>query len=122
MLFGVAQVQRVDHHVDVGAVLAAGLALRDVDHLDAVAVELADGVAVVVPVAIGPLVDDAALLQQPFEDQLDLEIRPLRVADAEGQVLEVDKDGDQGFVGHAGFSRARLSANGRNSLASLERT
>jgi hypothetical protein len=37
VLLGVAEVERVDHHVDVGAVLAAVPALRDVDHLDALA-------------------------------------------------------------------------------------
>ena len=104
VMFGIAQVQRVDHHVDIGAILAAGLALGDVDQLDALAVELAHGVAIVAPVAVGPLVDDASLFQQPLEDQLDLEGLGLHFADAEGQILEIDKDGDQGFVGHQGSS------------------
>ena len=74
VLLGIAQVHGVDHHADVGAVLAAHLALRNVDQFDPLGVELADGVLVVAPVAIGPLVDDAAFFQQPLEDQLDLEL------------------------------------------------
>ena len=70
---GVAEVQGVDHHVDVGAVLAAGLALGDIDQLDPMGVELADGVAVVAPVAIRPLEDDPAFLQEPLQHQRDLE-------------------------------------------------
>ena len=99
-VLGVAQVERVDDHVDVGAVLAAHPALRDVDQLDALAVELADRVVVVAPVAIGPLVDDAALLQQPLEHQLDLELPGLHLPHADGQVLEIDEHGDQRFFGH----------------------
>ncbi len=76
------------------------LRLRDVDHLDALGVELAHGVLVVAPVAVGPLVDDAALLQQPLQHQLDLELAGLHVADADGQVLEIDEDGNQRFFGH----------------------
>jgi len=100
VMLGVAEVQRVDHHVDVGAVLAAGLALGNVDQLDAVGMELANGVAVVAPVAICPLVDDSPFFQQPLQHQRDLERLGLHFADAEGQVFEIDKDGDQGFVGH----------------------
>ena len=77
------------------------LRLRDVDQLDALAVELAHRVFVVPPVAVGPLEDDAALLQQPLEHQLDLELAGLHVADADGQVLEVDENGDQGFFRHS---------------------
>ena len=99
MLLRVAQVQGVDDHADVGAVLAAHLALRDVDQLDPLGVEFADRVVVMAPVAIGPLVDDAALFQQPFEDQLDLELARLHVANADGQILEIDEHGDQRFVG-----------------------
>ena len=58
------------------------------------------GVAVVAPVAIGPLVDDSPFFQQPFQHQRDLERLGPHFADAQGQVFEIDKDGDQGFVGH----------------------
>ena len=74
VLLRVAQVERVDDHADVGAVLAAHLALRDVDQFDALGVELAHRVAVVAPVAVGPLEDDPAFFQQPLQDQLDLEL------------------------------------------------
>ena len=46
------------------------------------------------PVAIGPLVDDAALLQQPLEDQLYLELAGLHFANADGQVLKIDEYGN----------------------------
>ena len=97
VLLRVAQVERVDDHADVGAVLAAHLALRDVDQLDAVAVEVAHDVAVVAPVAVGALVDDAALLEQALRAPGRRETGGLHVAHAEREVLEVDEDGDQWF-------------------------
>ena len=100
MLFRVAQVQRVDDHVDIRAVFAAHLALRNIDHLDSLSVEFAQVFTIVVPIAVGPLVDEAALFQQALEDQLDLEIARLHVPRADGQVLEVDKDGDQRLFRH----------------------
>ena len=59
------------------------------------------------PVAIGPLVDDAAFFQQAFQHQLDLESPGLHVADADGQVLEIDKHGNQRFFGHLAWSSFR---------------
>ena len=94
MLLRVAKVQGVDDHADVGAVLAAHFGLRDVDHFHALGMELAHRVFVMPPVAIGPLVDDAALFQQPLEHQLDLELARLHLADADGQVLEIDENGN----------------------------
>ena len=100
MLLGVAQVEGIDDHVDVGAVLPAHLALRDVDHFHALGMELPHRVLVVPPVAVGPLVDDAALFQQPFQDQLDLELAGLHVPNANGQVLEIHEYGNQRLFRH----------------------
>ena len=100
-LLRVAEVEGVDDHADVGAVLAAQLALRDVDQLDACAVEVGHVLAVAAPVAVGALVDDAPLLEQALQHEFDLEAAVLRVANPERQVLVVDEDGDQGLVGHA---------------------
>ncbi len=101
VLLGVAQVDGIDDHADVGAVLAAHLGLRDVDHSTPWPWNSRTGVFVVPPVAVGPLVDDAAFFQEAFEHQLDLELAGLHVAHADGQVLEIDEYGDQGFVRHS---------------------
>src|SRR5262245_32610212 len=97
----VAEVEGVDHHVDVGAVLAARLGLRDVDQLDARRVELGDRAPVLAPVAVGALEDDAPLLEQPAQHQVDLESALAHVPRADGEVLVVDEDGDQRLLGHA---------------------
>ena len=60
---GVAQVQRVHHHADVGRVLARLAHMRDLDQLEVGLVHGALEAAVALPVAIGLLDDDAALEQ-----------------------------------------------------------
>ncbi len=92
---GVAQVERVHDHADVGAVLAAHLGLRDVDHLEAVHVEFLHELPVARPVAVGALGDDASLLEQPLQDELDVEPAALQVLGAEREVLEVDEHGER---------------------------
>ncbi len=47
MIFRIAQIERIDDHADIGAVLAAHLALRDVDQLDSLAVEFAYGILII---------------------------------------------------------------------------
>src|SRR5260370_18689072 len=89
VLLGVGEVHGVDDHLDVGAVLARVELLRDVDELDRRLVERALVVAVALPVGVGLLDDDLALLEQPLEDQADVELADLRVPHAEGDVLEV---------------------------------
>ncbi len=98
MLLGVGEVHRVDDHLDVGAVLARVVLLRDVDQLDGGLVEGALVVGVALPVGVGLLDDDLALLQQALEDEGDLELADLRVAHAEGDVLEVAEQGDLALV------------------------
>src|SRR5579863_8035629 len=94
MLLGVGHVHGVDHHLDVGAVLARIELLRDVDELDRRFMERPLVVAVALPVGVGLLDDDLALLEQPLEDQTDVELADLRVADAQGDVLEITEHRD----------------------------
>jgi hypothetical protein len=54
---------------------------------------------VALPVAIGLLDDDAALEQQALEHELDVELFVLRVAHAEGHVLEVAEQGHADVFG-----------------------
>ena len=69
-----ARIERIDDHSDIGAVLAALSGLRDVDHLDALGVEVTDRIAIMAPIAVGSFVDDPSLLQQPLQDQLDFKL------------------------------------------------
>src|SRR6202158_2452444 len=94
VLLGVRQVHGIDDHLDVGAVLAGIELLRDVDELDRRLVERALVVDVALPVGIGLLYDDLALLEQPPEDQADVELADLRVAHAESDVLEIAEHRD----------------------------
>ena len=55
-------------------------------------------VLVAVPVAIGLLGDDAALDEQPFEDQRNIEFRIFRVPDTECNILEIAKQGQVGVA------------------------
>src|SRR6202521_217756 len=94
VLLGVRQVHGIDDHLDIGAVLARIELLRDVDELDRRFVEGALVVAVALPVGIGLLDDDLALLEQPLEDQADVELADLRVPHAESDVLEIAEHRD----------------------------
>src|SRR4029453_10301261 len=91
----------VHDHADVGGVLAAVAALGDVDELDGVLVEGALVLGLAVPVRIGPLPHDLALLEEPLEHQLDLELLVLRFLDAADDVLEVDEHRQLPVVTHA---------------------
>src|SRR5690606_11902310 len=61
--FRVAKIDGIDHHTDVGAVLAAHRGAGDVDHLEAVEMELPSEAVEAVPIAVGALEHDSA----PFE-------------------------------------------------------
>src|SRR5258708_960645 len=89
---GVAEVERVDHHADVGGVLARHAHVRDLDQLERSLVHGRLEFLVAVPVAVGLLHHDAALEEQALEDFADVELRVLRFANAEGDVLEVAED------------------------------
>ena len=51
-------------------------------------------VGVPAPVGVGLLDDDLALLDQPLEDAVDVELAVVGVAEADGEVLEVDEQGE----------------------------
>src|ERR1700720_871962 len=94
VLLGIGHVHGVDDHLDVGAVLARVELLRDVNELDRRLVERALVVAVALPVGVGLLDDDLALLEQALEDEADVELADLRITDAQGDVLEVAEHRD----------------------------
>jgi hypothetical protein len=98
VLLRVAEVHRIDDHLDVGRVLAGVAPLRDVDELDRRLVERDLELAVALPVGVGALDDDLALLEQSPEDEMDIEVLVLGAACA-SDVLEVDQDGDLALVG-----------------------
>ena len=92
VLFRITEIDGVHYHVNVGAVLAADPGLGNIDHLHAVGVKFLDVGAELAPVAVSPLVNDSPFLQQPLQDQLDVELgTAFQVPDAEGQVLEIYK-------------------------------
>ena len=66
--------------------------LGNVDQLDRGLVELPLVLRVPRPVGVGLLEDDLALLDQPLQNEVDVELLVLRVADAERDVLEVDEE------------------------------
>ncbi len=105
---GVAEVERVDDHADVGGVLARLPDVRDLDQLERRLVHRRLERLVAVPVAIRLLDDDAALEQQALEHLADVELLVIGVADAERDVLEIAEQrhvGDVGGVGHGVVSR-----------------
>ena len=75
-------------------------AARDLDQLDGRFVQHAGVAAEAAPVGVGLLGDDLALLDQPLEDADDVEaVAP--ALKTEGQVLEIDEDGQGMFaIGH----------------------
>src|SRR5205085_9868915 len=68
------------------------------DPLDRRLVELALVVGELVPVGVGALDDDLPLLQQALEEQVDLELLVLRIHHTDGDVLEVDEQGNFAFA------------------------
>ena len=89
VLLGVAEVERVDHHADVGRVLARLAHVRDLDQLEGRGVHRRLEFLVAVPVAVGLLHHDRALGEQALEHLPHVELRVLRLAHAERDVLEV---------------------------------
>ena len=92
MAFRSDQIHRVDDHPDVGRVLAGVAPLRNVDQLDRGFVELPLVLGETGPVRVSLLEDDPPLLDQPLQDEVDVEFLVLRVAHAESDVLEVDEE------------------------------
>ncbi len=74
---GVAQVEGIDDHADVGGVLARLAHVRNFDELERGLVQAALEVLVAIKVAVGLLDHDVALQQQTLENLLDVEARVL---------------------------------------------
>ena len=102
-----ADLHRVHGKADVGRVLAGEGAVGDLYELDAELVQGRHGVGEALPVAVGALGRDAALVDEALEDELDVGQRArllvavaIAPAGAEREVLEVDehRDGALGYV------------------------
>ena len=96
---GVAQVERVDDHADVGGILAGLAHVRDFDEFERRLVQSALEVLVALEIAVGLLDHDVALEQQSLEHLLDVETRILGIARAEGDVLQIEEDRHGGVGG-----------------------
>src|SRR4029453_8626039 len=79
---------------DVCGVLAADGLLRHLDQLDRGLVERALVVRVAAPVGVRLLAEHLALLEQPLQHEVDVELAVVGVADADGDVLEIDEKGE----------------------------
>src|SRR5262249_41800116 len=101
VFLGVGQVHGVHTEADVGRVLAALAAARDLDQFQGGLVQGGRVGGEPAPVRIGFLGDDLALFQQPFQHALDVKA-VATVLESQGQVFEIKEDG-QGTrpIGHA---------------------
>ena len=106
---GVAEVERVDDHPDVGGVLARLAHVRNLDQLERRLVHRRLERLVALPVAVGLLDDDAALEQQPLEHLADVELLVLGVAHAERDVLEIAEQRHVGDFGRMWAMAGRLA-------------
>jgi hypothetical protein len=86
---GVAEVEGVDHHADVGGVLARLAHVRDLDQLEGRGVHRRLEFLVALPVAVGLLHHDRALGEKALEHALHVELGVARLAHAERDVLKV---------------------------------
>ena len=68
--------------------------LGHLDQLDGRLVEAALVVRVPAPVGVGLLDQELALVEQPLQDEVDVELAVVGVADADGDVLEIDEEGE----------------------------
>ena len=68
--------------------------LRHLDQLDRRLVEGALVVRVAAPVGVGLLAEELALVEQALQHEVDVELAVVGVADADGDVLEIDEEGE----------------------------
>ena len=86
--------ERVERHVDVGAVLVAAGRQVALDEANRVLRERAAVLAGTRPVGVRDLADDLAALLDRVEDGADVEVLAERALDADFDVVEVDENGD----------------------------
>ena len=99
MALGVTQVKGVHDKAYVGGILAGLAHMGDLDQLEVGFVHGRLETLVAVPVAIGLLDDNAALEEQAFENELDVELFVARIAHAQGHVLEITEQGHADIFG-----------------------
>ena len=98
MFLCVAQVERVHDHADIGGILAGHAGMGNLDQFEGGFVHGPLEFLVPVPVAIGLLDHDTAFQQQPFQHQLHVEFRNLRVAHTQRHILEIAEQGHGVFA------------------------
>ena len=98
----------VHDHLDVGGVLAAGPhPLRDLDQLDVTPCQLLTGVGEHPPIGVCLAGDDTTPLGEGIADGLEVELHPSqRLPNADGEILEIDEQGDALFFHRAKRRRA----------------
>ena len=96
---GVAEVEGIDDHADVGGILARLAEVRDFDEFEGGFVEVALGVLVALEVAVGLLDDDMALEEEALKDLVDLDAGIFRLAGPEDDVFEIEVDRHGGVGG-----------------------
>src|SRR2546425_12772796 len=84
---GVTEVERIDHHADVGGVLAGLAHMGNLDEFKGGFVEVPLELLVAIEVAVGLLDDDVAFEQEPFDHLLNVEGGIMGVAGTERDVL-----------------------------------
>ena len=95
--FRVTKIERVDHHSDVGGILARLPDVRDLDQLESGFVQSAFESFVTLEIAIRLFHHDVALEQKALDHFANVEGRELRVVRAERDVFQIKKNGHRGL-------------------------
>ena len=98
MFFGVAKIQCVNHHSNVGRVLAALAHVGYFDELEGRFVHRGFEGFVTVPVAIGFLGHNAALYEQSLKHFLNIKLGVFGIAHTQRDILEIAEYGEAGFA------------------------
>lgn len=94
MVLGVGQLQSVDNHFDIRAVLARHFPHGDVDQLYCTLVK---GNFVLTPggkVCVGFLDGDFSFFDQAIEDLVDIQLLDIGFFDTDRNIVEIDENGD----------------------------
>src|SRR4029078_1587278 len=94
---GVAEVERIDDHADIGRIFARLANVRDLDQLERSLVQPAFECLVSVKITISLLNNDVTLQEQTFEDFLDIEGRELGFVRADCDVFQIKENRHRGF-------------------------
>ncbi len=122
MRFGVAEIERVDHHADIRRVFARLPHMRNLDQLEGCLMHRRLEFLVTRPVAISLLDHDTALEQQTLQHFLDVELRIFGIAHAEGNVLEIAEQRHVGYFRVASHKGSMVKMNEVASFARIGRS